>query len=443
MIIKGNRHNNGGKLANYMMNGDARKSERAELHQLKGLGEAGNIAEAFRDLEIRAEATKADNALFHVQIRLPEHERLTPEQWERAADRTEKRLGLTGQPRAITFHINKTGERHMHVGWSLIDADAMKAKPVPFFKFRLKSLARELENEFDITRVKNERDGPILYAATKNEQQQAQRLGVDKDAIRNSIRDCWERSDCGRSFDDALANEGMILAQGTRRDYVVMDHAGGLHALGKRILDVSAGEVRARLVDLDRDQMPTIEQAREFMLDLPRDRAERLTRELADVQAQIKAEQEYARRDPVREEIQWQDALDRAAIAKEEGEPQFVAREGNRKEKTAEPEQTKAGDREKETEYQPPPPAAKPELGRMDGEIRLAYSLTQTGQEFANALEDRGFILACMTEADVERLNRWERQRGTPLYWLLEILRRRLRCRQRHRHKNIYVDDPG
>jgi hypothetical protein len=51
------------------------------------------------------------------------------------------------------------------------------------------------------------------------------------------------------------------------------------------------------------------------------------------------------------------------------------------------------------------------ELGRTAGEIRLAYGLTATGQEFADALEDRGFILARVTEADAERLNRWERQR--------------------------------
>ena len=58
-----------------------------------------------------AEATKADNALFHVQVRLPEHERLTRQQWEHAVDRIEKRLGLTGQPRAVYFHVNdKTGE---------------------------------------------------------------------------------------------------------------------------------------------------------------------------------------------------------------------------------------------------------------------------------------------------------------------------------------------
>jgi hypothetical protein len=115
MIIKGNRHNNGAKLASYMMTGFRKKGERAELGDLNGFGEAENIVDAFRDVEVMAEGTKADNALFHVQMRLPDHERLTPEQWQETADRIEKRLGLNGQPRAVYFHVNdKTGERHMH-----------------------------------------------------------------------------------------------------------------------------------------------------------------------------------------------------------------------------------------------------------------------------------------------------------------------------------------
>jgi len=447
MIIKGNRHNNGGKLASYMMNGDARKGERAELYQIKDFGEAATIGDAFGDLEIMAEATKADNALFHVQIRLPEHERLTPAQWEHAADRTEKRLGLTGQPRAITFHIDdRTGERHMHVGWSVIDAETMKAKPLPFFKFRLKALARELENEFDITRVKNERDGPILYAATKSEQQQAQRLGVDKDAIRNTIRACWERSDCGRSFDDALADEALILAQGTRRDYVVIDHAGGLHALGKRILDVPASQVRARLADLDREHMPTIEQAREFMLDLPRDRADKLTRELADVQKQLEAEREYASRDPVRDEIQWQDALDKAAVAKEKTEKQFVEPKERDKETRAGREPGQPGDRkENHWPINPPTPERKsPRLFEQAateatrdertenlkgaaakvweiwthidyeqnadsiGELHKGtpFSIATDPKAFAAALDDKGIMFAAVTGEEAERSHR-------------------------------------
>jgi len=53
--------------------------------------------------------------------------------------------------------------------------------------------------------VTNDREGPIQYAAKKNEQQQAQRLGTDKDELRNTIRACWDQSDCGRSFESALA----------------------------------------------------------------------------------------------------------------------------------------------------------------------------------------------------------------------------------------------
>ncbi len=179
----------------------------------------------------------------------------------------------------------------MHVAWSLIDAETMTAKSLPFFKSRLKAISRELEEELNLTRVTNERAGPIKYAATKNEQQQAQRLGLDKDALRNTIRACWDRSDSGRSFDDELAQEGFILAQGEgRSEYIVIDQKGGIHALGKKLLDVTVAHVREKLSDLDRENMPTIQQAREFMLDLPRDRAERLTREIAETQEQLEAE---------------------------------------------------------------------------------------------------------------------------------------------------------
>jgi MobA/MobL family len=55
--------------------------------------------------------------------------------------------------------------------------------------------------------------------------------------------------------------------------------------------------------------------------------------------------------------------------------------------------------------------SAQPSLSKTAGEIRLVYSLTKTGQEFIDGLEDRGLFAANMTEADADRLNRWERQR--------------------------------
>ena len=43
---------------------------------------------------------------------------------------------------------------------------------------------------------------------------------------------------------------------------MAIDRAGGMHALGKRILGVSAAEIRVRLSDLSPDQLPSVEEAR-------------------------------------------------------------------------------------------------------------------------------------------------------------------------------------
>lgn len=83
--------------------------------------------------------------------------------------------------------------------------------------------------------------------------------------FREAIRACYDASENGMDFDAALAREGLMLAQGEKRDFIVIDHAGGIHALGKRILGESAAQIRQRLSDLDRDELPTAEQARTYL----------------------------------------------------------------------------------------------------------------------------------------------------------------------------------
>jgi hypothetical protein len=100
MIAKGTAHNNGAKLARYMTTG--KDGERAELWQLRGFA-ADNIKDAFRDVHVMAEGTKCQNPFLHVQVRNPEGETLSREQWERVADRIESKLGLSGQPRRLAM----------------------------------------------------------------------------------------------------------------------------------------------------------------------------------------------------------------------------------------------------------------------------------------------------------------------------------------------------
>jgi hypothetical protein len=113
-------------------------------------------------------------------------------------------------------------------------------------------------------RVRNERDpDDRTLAPGRSEFEQARRLGTDLEAIRNTIRECWEQSDNGRSFAAALDAYGLMLARGDKRDFVVVDLAGGDHALSKRITGATSAETRARMADIDRQQLPSVDQAKE------------------------------------------------------------------------------------------------------------------------------------------------------------------------------------
>ncbi|MCC6716319.1 MAG: hypothetical protein IT555_00380 [Acetobacteraceae bacterium] len=264
MIAKGNLHASGARLAAYMVTG--KDGEKAELYQLRGFADAG-IRDAFKTIDAAAKGSHCTKPFFHVQVRNPQGDRaLTTKEWEHVADRIERINGLTGQPRAIAFHTDaKTGERHMHVAWSRIDEENLKARPLPFFKLRLKEVCRELEIELGLTQVRNDRARPEIRAAQRGEQAQSKRLGNDDRAIRGAIRDAWERADNGKAFVAALAESGLVLCAGDRRDYVVMDERGGTHALGKRLLGVSAADTRKVLADLERDAMPSVLEGRATM----------------------------------------------------------------------------------------------------------------------------------------------------------------------------------
>lgn len=379
MIAKGTTHDNGGRLGRYLVTG--KEGEQAELWELRGFA-SEDIIDAFRSIHVIADATKAEQPFFHVQVRNPEGETLTPEQWQYAADRIERMLGLNDQPRAIAFHVEvETGERHMHVAWSRIDEETLTAKPLPFYKDRLKKVSRELEMHFGLTLVPNHRADDIKYAPTRGEDEQARRLGLDAHELRQSIRSCWERSDCGKSFEAALAEVGMVLATGERRDFLVIDQAGGMHALGKRLLDVSAAEVRKHLADLSRDQLPSVEQARDFLREHSINKDPSKPAPVWDRDA---------------DEVAWQKAVVDGAIQKPK--PALA--------KSVEPE----GRPEKKEDIAAE--ALPPNLGRTAGEIRLSRTLTYSPQGFANALEDRGLFLGRVAAADLETLAKLAQRRA-------------------------------
>jgi hypothetical protein len=363
MISKGTTHNNGIKLSQYMAQG--KDGERAELWELRGFA-SHEVTEAFRSVHVMAQATRCEKPFFHVQVRNPEGESLTREQWLAVADRHERKLALTGQPRAISFHTDeRTGHEHMHVAWSRIDAGTMTAKALPFFKTRLKQTSRELELHFNLTQVRNEREGPIRYGPTRAQEEQARRLGLDVHAIRNTIRTCWDRSDCGSTFQAALTQHDLVLARGDRRAFVVIDPKGGLHTLSKRILDIRAAEIRERLADLDHGQLPTVEQAR--------------------------GKNREGQNHPAPPAPRWNAD---AAIELEQQQPSSGSGKGNRNDKGEQPETERPEPRESGQ----PRPVSPAEL------IRVASERGHNATTFQATLAPQGCEPAHVTEVSAERI---------------------------------------
>ena len=218
MIGKGNFHAHGVKLAAYLVAGH--RGERAELIEMRGFGPVSDLREGFRIEHIRArDGTKADQPFFHVQFRGAHGEglQLTLAQQLEIADRCDKALGLAGQPRAASLHINRqTGDAHLHLGYSLVAEDGrLFVKKLGLYKNKLKRLSREIERDYGLKIVSSERQPGQAPAADRKELEQSRRLGTDGPAIRATILDALEKSDGGRAFKAALDAQGLMRRRPT------------------------------------------------------------------------------------------------------------------------------------------------------------------------------------------------------------------------------------
>jgi Relaxase/Mobilisation nuclease domain. len=263
MIIKGGTRAGGADLGVHLSRTDT--NEQVRLLELRGV--AGmNLDQALREMEAFGAGTRCKSPLYHANIDPRADERLTPEQWGRAVDALEAKLGFTGQPRALVQHV-KEGREHVHVVWSRIDLERNRAIPDSHNFRKHEEVARALEREFGHERVQGahvERDGKERPARTPShaEMQQAARSGLDPKAIKAEITALWRQTDSGKAFAGALAEAGYILARGDRRDFIVIDQAGESHSLARRIEGEKAAGIRARLSDIDQATLPDARDAR-------------------------------------------------------------------------------------------------------------------------------------------------------------------------------------
>lgn len=257
MIIKGGSGGNAKWWGDHLTNDQ--KNTRVEIKEMRGVL-SQDLHKALYEMRGVAEGSRCGpNFLYQANIN-PEHdEHLTEDQWREAFDTLEKNLGLEGHSRVIVEH-EKNGRVHRHCIWNRVDVDTMQAASMwGNYKVHV-ATARELESRFDLSPTpspaRDRGPSPELW-----EQRAAERSGIDRATVTEEVTAAWRLADNGQAFKAAIEERGYLLAKGDRRDFCVIDQAGGVHSLAKRLDGVRVAEVRAFMSDVDREALPSVAEA--------------------------------------------------------------------------------------------------------------------------------------------------------------------------------------
>lgn len=313
MIIKGKSRGGPSALAAHLGNED--KNERVQLLETK-CTVAQDLRGALVELDAYAAGTRCEKPLYHAAISPEPPQRLTPEQRQEAIKALEDRLGLTDHARVVVLH-EKEGREHLHVVWSRIDLEKMRSVGDGHNYRKHEEVARDLERRFGHDRVQgahHEREGPDGEKVkrpdrtpSRAELRQEERTGVRASYVKEDVTAAYRASDGAEAFKAALEDQYYMLAQGDRRDFVIVDREGGIHSLARRIDGVKAAELREFMKPVDRESLPTAEEAVAIQLERREERrgayreerakAEEAKKARADARAGDKIEIAYAKGD--------------------------------------------------------------------------------------------------------------------------------------------------
>lgn len=266
MIIAGLQTGNTSWLAAHLQN--AADNESVDIVEVSGTV-ATDIDGALAEFDAIASGTRAREGVYAAFINPPTP--LTRLQYARALFLIEQRLGLSGQPRVVLFHI-KNGREHCHVVWSRIDLERMRAIQLSFDHQKLRRCAQELAAEFGLELPPGlaEDYGPERWNAlpqpTKAEKIMEERSGLSREDRRKVITDAYRNSDSADAFVNAVEEAGFMLARGDKRVFVVVDTAGDVHSLARQIDGANTKALKKKLEGLSLWLLPSVARAKVLML---------------------------------------------------------------------------------------------------------------------------------------------------------------------------------
>ncbi|KAB2837267.1 MAG: relaxase/mobilization nuclease domain-containing protein [Caedimonadaceae bacterium] len=272
MIVKGKSRNNAGQAGSYLLTLD--ENERVELIETRGTV-AQDVKGACLEMEALAAGSDAEKPFYHASINPAKGEHLTPEQWEKAVEILEEKLGLEDHQRIVVEH-EKDGRAHRHILWNRVDPETLTAKRMSWNYVQHEKTARELEKTFGLDRVQgvhvDENGQPLEkgderradFAPTRHETETAKKNGVNLYKWRKEIRKIAEQTEgkSGAELVEALEAKGHMVAKGDKVAFVILDPSGKAHRMAQS-LGLNVEDLKERLSDLDPAAIPRESEARE------------------------------------------------------------------------------------------------------------------------------------------------------------------------------------
>ena len=266
MIIKGGARAGPGNLASHL---EKDTNERVEIVEIDGLA-ATTIRDALKEIMAHTAGTACRDGMYHASISPQPGERpLTRDERARTVEVLAEELGLKGQPHIAIEHekIGADGNAriHQHVIWSRVNEDGKTITDFNNYPAH-EQAARSLEIEMGHAPTKGAFDrapGETRPERTPThaEWQQAERSGISPKEAKKLLTEIWRQSDSGGAFIGAAAEQGYIVCRGDKRGFMVVDPASEAVTLARRLPDTAA-QVAQRMEDVDRDLLPSVDEAK-------------------------------------------------------------------------------------------------------------------------------------------------------------------------------------
>ena len=261
MIIKGGRRGGSKDLAAHLLRQD--ENEAVRVRAIEGFffdnPTPENLEKALRQMEYGGKAAGKKQNLYHAIIAPQDGETLTDKQLQQSVDTLAKNLGMAGHQYVVVEHW-KHQRQHFHVVLNVMNPETGNLARLQWSRRTQWQTSRQLEKELGL-----KPNNPKGHASHQWEHQRGKRTGIDPTQMRKDVTAIYHASGTGKEFAEKLKEAGFILTRGDKNRYVLVDKAGDIHGLMRRIEGVKIKDLRQKFPDLKDMPLPSLDKVRKTL----------------------------------------------------------------------------------------------------------------------------------------------------------------------------------